>query len=100
MPSVIGGIVGLKPNILPLKFIGENIFQPDFQLHQNGFQFVHSEVMLTMFNAKKRLMGYAGLLRKFGVRKVAPFFSQEFRQLFVQIALHNLKNDKNNVTYA
>ena len=57
-------------------------------------------MMLAMLNAKERLMGEAGFLGKLCIRKIAPFFPQEFCQLSVQIALHNPKSGKNNVTYA
>ena len=78
MLSIIGGIVGLKSNIFPLKFIEKHIFQPDFQLCQNGFQLVQCEMMLTMFNAEKCLMGYSSappeLFAAYGaiVRKMQP----------------------------
>jgi hypothetical protein len=71
-----------------LKFVGKNIFQADFQLHQDGFQFVQSQVMLAMLDAKECLIGYANLLGKLCVRKTAPFLAEEFRQLPIQIALH------------
>jgi len=44
--------------------------------------------MLTMFNAKKRLVGNAGPSGKFCIRNSAPFFSQEFRQPLVEVASH------------
>jgi hypothetical protein len=88
LPSVIGSIVGLKPNILPLKLIGENVFQADFQFYKNRFQFIQSEMMLAMLDAKKRLVGDASLLGKLRVGKIAPFFSQERCQLSVKVALH------------
>ncbi len=48
-------------------------------------------MMLAMLDAEKRLMGNADFLRKLRVGKIAPFFSQEFCQLLVQVALHNRK---------
>jgi hypothetical protein len=73
------------------KFAGKNILQPDFQFHENRFQFIQREAMLAVFNAKQRLMGNADLFRKFRIRKTAPLLSQKFCELFVQVALHNLK---------
>jgi len=57
-------------------------------------------MMLAMFNAKKRLMGKAGLPGKIRVGKTAPFFSQESGQLLVEVASHNPQNGKNGITYA
>jgi len=71
-----------------LKFGRENVFQADFQLHQNGFQFVQSQVMLAMLNAEECLIGYAHFLGELCVRKAAPFLAKEFRQLPIQVALH------------
>lgn len=45
-------------------------------------------MMLTVFNAVKRLMRNAGLPGELSVGKLPAFFAQEFRQLPVQIALH------------
>jgi hypothetical protein len=82
------------------KFVGENVLQPDFQLHQNSFQLVQSQVMFAMLNAKKRLVRYAGFFCEFRVGKSPPLFTQEFCQLFVQVASHNPESGKNTVTYA
>lgn len=57
-------------------------------------------MMLAMFDAKKRLVGNADLLGKFRIGKIASFFSQEFSQLPVKIALHKPEGDKNIITYA
>jgi len=50
-----------------LKLVGENISQPDLQLHKDGFQLVQSQMMLAMLNPKKRLVGNANLFGKAGV---------------------------------
>lgn len=71
-----------------LKFVRENIFQANFQFYQDGFQFIQSQMMLAMLNAKKCLIGDANLLGKFCIRKTAPFLAEEFCQLPVQVALH------------
>jgi hypothetical protein len=71
-----------------LKFVRENIFQTNFQFYQDGFQFVQSQMMLAMLNAKKRLIGDANLPGKLCIRKTAPFLTEEFCQLPVQVALH------------
>jgi hypothetical protein len=83
-----------------LKFAGEYVPQMDSQFHKNRFQFVQGKMMLAMLNAEQRLMGNANFPRELRVRKAAPFFSQEFRQLLVQVVLHNLKSGKNTITYA
>ena len=57
-------------------------------------------MMLAMFDAKKCLVGNADLLGKFRIGKIASFFSQEFSQLPVKIALHKPEGDKNIITYA
>lgn len=44
--------------------------------------------MLSVFDAKKRLIGNAGFLGKICVGKIATFFTEKFRQLLVQIASH------------
>ena len=66
-----------------LKFSRENIIQSNFQFHENCFQFIQCQMMLAVFEAEQRLVRDAGLFRKFGVGKTAPFFSQEFCQLLV-----------------
>jgi hypothetical protein len=95
LPSVIDSIVGLKPNILLLKLIGENVFQADFQFYKNRFQFIQSEMVLTMFNAVKRLVRDTGPFGKFCIGKSPPFLSQEFRQLMIQIVSHAWRMAKN-----
>ena len=73
-----------------LKFSRENILQPNFQFHENCFQFIQRQMMLAVFEAEQSLVRDARLFRKFSVGKTAPFFSQEFCQLLVQVALHAL----------
>jgi hypothetical protein len=73
---------------LRLKFGRENILQVDFQSVQNSFQFVQSQMVFAMVEAKQSLMRYADLFGKLGVREIAAFLSQKRGQLFVQIALH------------
>lgn len=68
--------------------IRKNVFEVNFQFHQDRLQFVQGQMMLAMFNAVKSLIGYAGFFGELGVRKLSAFFSQELRQLPVQIALH------------
>jgi hypothetical protein len=77
-----------KINSNLLKFTWENVSQVDFQFYQNCFQFVQSQMMLAMLNAKERLIGDANLLGKLCIRKTAPFLAKEFCQLPVQVALH------------
>jgi len=45
-------------------------------------------MVLAMLNTKKRLMRNADPFCKLRVGQIAPRFSQIFRQLLVQIALH------------
>lgn len=82
------------------KFPRENILQSDFQLVQDGFQFVQGETMLAMLNAKKCLVRQARLFGELSVRKFAPFLSQKPGQLAVEIALHGAKNARSIITYA
>ena len=51
-------------------------------------------MVLTVLNAIKRLVGNAGLFGKFCIRQPPSFFSQELRQLPIQIALHARKMTK------
>ena len=51
-------------------------------------------MVLTVLDAVKRLVGNAGLFGKFCVRQPPSFFSQELRQLPIQIALHARKMTK------
>jgi hypothetical protein len=81
-------------------FFRKNVPQPDFQFHENGFQFIQRQVMLCVVNAEQRLVRNADLFCKFSVRKFTAFLSQEFGQLFVQIALHSMEVGKNCITYA
>jgi hypothetical protein len=83
-----------------LKFVGENILQPDFQFHKNRFQFVQREMMLAVVDAKQSLMGNAGFFCKFRIRQAASLLFQKFRQLFVEFALHDLQSGKKCITYA
>jgi len=83
-----------------LKFSRKNILQSNFQLHENRFQFIQRQMMLAVFEAEQRLVRNASLFREFGVGKTAAFFSQEFCQLLIQVALHAVKSGKNRITYA
>src|SRR5208282_1670328 len=65
-----------------------------FQPHKNRFQFIQREMVLTVLNAIKRLVGNPGLFGKTCVRQPSSFFSQELRQLPIQIALHPRKMTK------
>lgn len=47
--------------------------------------------MFAMLNAKKCLVGKAGLFSEIRIRKTAPFLAQEFGQLPVKVASHGLK---------
>ena len=70
------------------KLVGKNILQVNPQFHKDCFQFVQRQMMLTVLNAIKRLVGNAGLPGELSVGKLPAFLAQEFRQLPVQIALH------------
>ena len=70
------------------KLVGKNSLQVNPQFHKDGFQFVQRQMMLTVLNAIKRLVGNAGLPGELSVGKLPAFLAQEFRQLPVQIALH------------
>ena len=48
-------------------------------------------MMLTMFDAKKCLVRNAGLLGEYRVGKITSFFSQENRELLVEVASHGQK---------
>ena len=74
-----------------LKLVRKNILQPDFQFNENRFQLVQRQVVFAMLQAKQRLVGHARLLGKLRIGKIAPLFTQEFRQLSVQIASHGPK---------
>jgi CheY-like chemotaxis protein len=66
----------------------------NFQFHEDGFQFVQCQMMLAVLNAVKRLVRDTGPFGELRVRKLPAFFSQELRQLPVQIALHARKVTK------
>jgi hypothetical protein len=72
-----------------LKFAGENIFEPNFQLNQNGFQFVQSQMVFAMLNAKQGLIRNTNFFGKLCIGKMAPLLAEKFCQLLIQLALHN-----------
>ena len=51
-------------------------------------------MMFAVFDAKKRLVGNAGLLGELRVGKIASFFSQENRELLVEVSSHDQKLSK------
>lgn len=85
--------VGNPPagKITSLKLGRENILQPDFQLDEDRFQFVERQAMLAVLNTEQGLVGNPRPFCKICVGEITALFTQEFRQLLVQIASHDAK---------
>jgi hypothetical protein len=72
-----------------LKFSRENIFETNFQFNQNRFQFVQSQMVLAMLNAKERLIRNTNFFGKLCIGKLASLLAKKFCQLLVEFALHD-----------